>query len=63
MRRSSVLAFSPAGLQQVAEDVLVLARKEGLTAHAASVEVRLPPKDDKPEGRPKKTEERRPALR
>jgi histidinol dehydrogenase len=44
LRRSSVLAFSPAGLQRMAGDVLMLANKEGLTAHAASVEVRLPSK-------------------
>jgi histidinol dehydrogenase len=44
LRRSSVLAFSPTGLQRMADDVLLLAGKEGLTAHAASVEVRLPSK-------------------
>ncbi len=41
LRRSSILAFTPAGLQAVAEDVRRLAEKEGLTAHAASVDVRL----------------------
>jgi histidinol dehydrogenase len=40
LRRSSVMAFTRAGLEQVAEDVCFLAEKEGLTAHAASVEVR-----------------------
>src|SRR5438445_344783 len=63
LRRSSVLAFSPAGLQRLSGDVLTLARKEGLTAHAASVEIRLPPRDDRPEARAKKTEERKPAFR
>jgi histidinol dehydrogenase len=41
MRRSSVLSFMPQGLAAVADDVRTLANKEGLTAHAASVDVRL----------------------
>jgi histidinol dehydrogenase len=41
LRRSSVLHFTPAGLENLAGDVRLLAQKEGLTAHAASVEVRL----------------------
>jgi histidinol dehydrogenase len=41
LRRSSVLAFTRFGLQRVADDVRLLAAKEGLTAHAASVDVRL----------------------
>ena len=41
LRRSSVLSFTKAGLEQMADDVCLLAGKEGLTAHAASVEVRL----------------------
>jgi histidinol dehydrogenase len=41
LRRSSVLSFSREGLARVAGDVQVLAEKEGLTAHAASVTVRL----------------------
>jgi histidinol dehydrogenase len=41
LRRSSVIAFTRAGLEGVARDVVLLAEKEGLTAHAASVEVRL----------------------
>jgi histidinol dehydrogenase len=40
-RRSSVLAFSYHGLREVADDVRLLAHKEGLTAHAASVDIRL----------------------
>jgi histidinol dehydrogenase len=43
LRRSSVIAFSRAGLERVAEDVRTLARQEGLTAHAASIDVRLGP--------------------
>ncbi|MBV9124095.1 MAG: histidinol dehydrogenase [Planctomycetes bacterium] len=41
LRRSSVLAFTPAGLRQMADDVQLLAEREGLTAHAASVAIRL----------------------
>jgi histidinol dehydrogenase len=41
MRRSSVMSFSAEGLAAVADDVRLLAAKEGLTAHAASVEIRL----------------------
>jgi histidinol dehydrogenase len=41
MRRSSVVLFSRSGLEQVAGDVRRMAEKEGLTAHAASVDVRL----------------------
>jgi histidinol dehydrogenase len=41
LRRSSVLSFTPEGLQAMAGDVRLLAAKEGLYAHAASVEVRL----------------------
>jgi histidinol dehydrogenase len=41
LRRSSVLSFTRDGLAQVADDVRLLADKEGLTAHRASVDVRL----------------------
>jgi histidinol dehydrogenase len=41
LRRSSVLRFTREGLEKIAEPVLLLAEKEGLTGHAASVEVRL----------------------
>src|SRR5262245_18977209 len=41
LRRSSVIQFTPQGLARVAEDVRVLAEKEGLTAHAASIDIRL----------------------
>lgn len=41
LRRSSVVRFSRAGLEQVAGDVRIMAEKEGLTAHAFSVDVRL----------------------
>jgi histidinol dehydrogenase len=48
LRRSSVLAFTRRGLEQVAEEVRLLADKEGLTAHAASVDVRLRAAADRP---------------
>jgi histidinol dehydrogenase len=41
LRRSSVLYFTRDGLAEMADDVRCLAQREGLTAHAASVEVRL----------------------
>jgi histidinol dehydrogenase len=41
LRRSSVLHYNRLGLEQLAPDVKLLAAKEGLTAHAASIEVRL----------------------
>jgi len=41
LRRSSVISFTPEGLAGVADDVRRLATKEGLTAHAASVDIRL----------------------
>ncbi len=41
LRRSSVLAFTREGLEGMAVDVIRLAQREGLTAHAASIEVRL----------------------
>jgi histidinol dehydrogenase len=44
LHRSSVIAFSRAGLEKVADDVRLLARKEGLTGHAASIDVRVPPR-------------------
>jgi histidinol dehydrogenase len=41
LRRSSVLNFTRAGLVRMADDARLLAEKEGLTGHAASVSVRL----------------------
>ena len=41
LRRTSVIQFTPQGLAKVADDVRTLAEKEGLTAHAASVDIRL----------------------
>ncbi len=42
LRRSSILSFTRDGLSRMADDVIRLAQREGLTAHAASIEVRLP---------------------
>lgn len=41
LRRSSVISFTKDGLADMAEDVLRLAEVEGLTAHAASVALRV----------------------
>jgi histidinol dehydrogenase len=57
LRRSSVLSYTQMGMEQLARDVGMLARKEGLTAHAASVEVRMEP-PTKPAGRTPKGESR-----
>jgi histidinol dehydrogenase len=48
LRRSSVLRFTRSGLERMANDVRLLADKEGLTAHAASVDVRLQPNNGTP---------------
>jgi histidinol dehydrogenase len=41
LRCSSVLSFTQRGMKHLAEDVMVLAEKEGLTGHAASVAIRM----------------------
>lgn len=41
LRAGSILHFTREGLERLAHDVQVLATKEGLTAHRASVEIRL----------------------
>ncbi|MCL4193248.1 MAG: histidinol dehydrogenase [Thermoguttaceae bacterium] len=43
LRAGSILHFTREGLERLARDVQVLATKEGLTAHRASVEIRLKP--------------------
>ena len=48
LRRSSVLSFTRDGLARMADDVRRLADREGLTAHAASVDVRLAEMNDDP---------------
>ncbi len=41
LRRSSVMTFTQQGLSALADDVRALAEKEGLTAHSASVDIRI----------------------
>jgi histidinol dehydrogenase len=41
LRRSSILNFTPAGMRALADDVRLLAAREGLTGHSASVDIRL----------------------
>ncbi len=41
LRRSSLLSYTPEGLHRLAPDVVLLANKEGLSGHAASVTIRL----------------------
>ena len=50
-KRSAVLRFTRNGLRDISDDVIFLAKKEGLTAHVASVEVRV--NDTGPAARPK----------
>jgi histidinol dehydrogenase len=50
-KRTSILRFTRNGLKEMAEDVLYLANAEGLTAHAASVAMRV--QDNGPAARPK----------
>jgi histidinol dehydrogenase len=57
LRAGSVLCFTAEGLARLAPDVRVLATKEGLTAHQASVDIRcsvppLPPGEGRGEGEP-----------
>ena len=57
LHRSSVLKFTREGLERVADDVRLLAKKEGLTGHAASVDIRLT-KGQRAESRGQKSEVR-----
>ncbi|HUR52813.1 MAG TPA: histidinol dehydrogenase [Gemmataceae bacterium] len=50
-KRTSILRFTRNGLKEIAPDVVFLAKAEGLTAHAASVEMRA--NDNGPAARPK----------
>jgi histidinol dehydrogenase len=49
LRRTSLIKIDRRGLEALAEDVCVLAETEGLTAHRASVEIRLRNRDRQPE--------------
>jgi histidinol dehydrogenase len=48
LRSGSVIAFTESGLEMVADDIRVLAEKEGLSAHWASVRLRLKSDGDNP---------------
>lgn len=50
-KRTSILRFTRNGLKEIAEDVVFMANTEGLTGHAASVELRAA--DNGPAARPK----------
>ncbi|MFO0824174.1 MAG: aminotransferase class I/II-fold pyridoxal phosphate-dependent enzyme [Gemmataceae bacterium] len=50
-KRTSIMRFTRNGLKEIAPDVIYLANTEGLTAHAASVEIRS--NSNGPEARPK----------
>lgn len=41
LRRSSIIRFSREGMEALTDDIRLLAEKEGLTGHAASVTIRL----------------------
>lgn len=41
LKRSSVIAYDRSALQAAADDIRLIAGKEGLTAHSASVDIRL----------------------
>jgi histidinol dehydrogenase len=49
LRRSSVISFTRPGLESIADDLRLMAEKEGLTGHSASVDIRL--EDPKPKDR------------
>lgn len=46
LKRSSVIAYDETALRSAADDVRLMAAREGLTAHSASVDVRLAGKPD-----------------
>ena len=47
LKRSSVIWYDRAALESAADDIRLLAAKEGLTAHSASVDVRLSPSGER----------------
>jgi histidinol dehydrogenase len=58
-KRTSIIRFTRKGLQDISGDVVFLANKEGLTGHAASVELRA--NDNGPAARPKPKPDKNPA--
>jgi histidinol dehydrogenase len=61
LRRSSVIALTPDGLAHLADDVRLLAHREGLTGHALSVDVRLPSGNGQAPGSKSARHKRKPA--
>ena len=59
-KRTSILRFTRKGLQEIADDVIFMAEKEGLTGHAASVALRA--NDNGPAARPKPKPDKTPAA-
>lgn len=59
-KRTSIMRFTRNGLKEIAPDVIFLAKTEGLTAHAASVEVRA--NDKGPEARPRPKPDKVPVV-
>ena len=59
-KRTSVLRFTRNGLKEIASDVVFMANREGLTGHAASVELRA--NDNGPAARPKPKPDKVPAV-
>jgi histidinol dehydrogenase len=47
LKRSSVIRYDEAALRAAADDIRLMAAKEGLTAHSASIDVRLAPPESR----------------
>lgn len=62
LRRTSVLSFTKTGLKEIAEDVVFLANKEGLSGHAASVNMRISDSSHVTPRPPKKAEKQKVAA-
>jgi len=58
LRRTSILSFTRNGLRDIAEDVMLLAKAEGLTGHAASVSLRTTDSNHVQPRPPKKAEKK-----
>jgi histidinol dehydrogenase len=58
LRRTSIMSFTKTGLKEIADDVVFLANKEGLTAHAQSVSMRLSDSNHIAPRPPKKAEKK-----
>jgi histidinol dehydrogenase len=66
LRRTSILSFTRHGMREIAEDVVFLANKEGLTGHAASVSMRASESNHvapRPPKKPEKAPEKKPAAK